>query len=90
MSGCVLSEQQKFVESNLQLRCLTMPLTEAALKKKSKDEIIALILEYRVKFNPTLANIEYLKSNFKRLESELSISRSINSKLYDRVTGLER
>ena len=52
-----------------------MPLTEAALKKKSKDEIIALILEYRVKFNPTLANIEYLKSNFKRLESELSISR---------------
>ena len=85
-----LSEQQKFVESNLQLRCLTMPLTEAALKKKSKDEIIALILEYRVKFNPTLANIEYLKSNFKRLESELSISRSINSKLYDRVTGLER
>ena len=66
-----------------------MPLTEAALKKKSKDEIIALILEYRVKFNPTLANIEYLKSNFKRLESELSISRSINSKLYDRVTGLE-
>ena len=67
-----------------------MSLTEAALKKMLKDEIIALILEYQVKFNSNPAKIEYLKSNFKRLESELSISRSINSKLYDRVTGLER
>ena len=67
-----------------------MSLTEAALTKMSKDETIALILEYQVKFNSIPANTECLKSNFKRLESELSISRSINSKPYDRMTSLER
>ena len=67
-----------------------MSLSEAALKKMSKDEVIALTLEYQEKFNSTLASIAELKSDFRRLESELSISRLVNSKLCDRVTSLER
>ena len=55
-----------------------------------KDEVIALTLEYQAKFNSTLASIAELKSDFRRLESELSISRLVNSKLCDRVTSLER
>ena len=66
-----------------------MSLTEAALKKMSKDEIIVLTLEYQAKFNSTAASIADLKSDFKRLESELSVSRAINSKLFDRVIRLE-
>ena len=58
-----------------------MPLTEAALKEMSKDEVIALTLEYQVKFNSTVASIADLMSDFRRLESELFISRSVNSKL---------
>ena len=40
-----------------------MSLTEAALKKMSKNEVIALTLEYQAKFNLTLANITDLKSD---------------------------
>ena len=69
---------------------LIMSLTEAALKKMSKDEVTALTLEYQEKFNSTVASIADLKSDCGRLESELSISRSINSKFCDRVTSLER
>ena len=67
-----------------------MSLTETTLNKMSKDEVIALTLEYQAKFNSTVATIADLKSDFRRLESELSISRSVNSKLCDRVTSLER
>ena len=67
-----------------------MWLTEAGLKKINKDEVIPQTLEYQAKFNSTVASIADLKSNFRRLESELSISRPINSKLCGRVTSLER
>ena len=67
-----------------------MSFTETALKKMSKDEVIALTQEYQAKFNSTVASIENLKSDFRRLESELSISSSVNSNLCDRVTSLER
>lgn len=40
-----------------------MSLTEAALKKMSKNEVIALTLEYQAKFNATLASIADLKSD---------------------------
>ena len=62
-----------------------MSLTEAALKKMSKDAVIALTLEYQAKFNSTLASIADLKYDFRRLKSELCISMSVNSKLCDRV-----
>ena len=62
-----------------------MALTEEALKKMSKDEIITLALDYQDKFNSTLANINYdigeLKHQFEKLESELEVSKSVNSNL---------
>ena len=48
-----------------------MSLTEATLKKMSKDEVIALTLEYQAKFNSTVASMADLKSDFRRLDSEL-------------------
>ena len=66
-----------------------MSLNEAPLKKVGKDEVIVLTLDYQAKFNSTLANIIDLKSDFGRLEPKLSISRSVNSKLFDRVTSRE-
>ena len=53
-----MTEYQKVVVSNLELCCLIMSLTKAALKKMSEDEVIAL----------TVASIADLKSDFRRLE----------------------
>ena len=79
-----------FVVRNLELCCLIMSLNEALLKKEGKDEVIVLTLDYQAKFNSTLANIIDLKSDFGMLEPKLSISRSVNSKLYDKVASRER
>ena len=54
-----------------------MPSNEAALKKMSKYEVIALTLDYQAKFNSILANIADLKSNFGRFETELFISKAL-------------
>ena len=43
-----------------------------------KDEVMAVALEYHATFYSNLAKIAELKSNFKRLESELYITRSVN------------
>lgn len=47
-------------------------------------------MEYQVKFKLALAKTEELNSDFRRLESELALSRSVNSKLCDTVTSLQR
>ena len=48
-----------------------MSLSEAALKKLTKDEVIALTLEYQAKFDNTLSNINKelseLRNDFKKL-----------------------
>ena len=71
-----------------------MPLSEAALGKLTKDEVIALTLEYQAKFDNTLSNINRelseLSNDFKKIESELSVSKNVNSKLHERVVALER
>ena len=70
-----------------------MTLTEAALKKMSKDDI-TLALYFQDKFNSTLANISIdigeLNYKFEKLESELMVSRSVNSNLLKKRTILER
>ena len=62
-----------------------MTLTEVALKKMSKDDIITLVLDYQDKFKSTLANINKdigeLKYKFEKLESELVVSKSVTSNL---------
>ena len=71
-----------------------MMLTEAAPKKMSKDDIITLVLGYQDKFNSTLANINEgigeLKYKFQKLESELVVSKSVNSNFCKKITTLER
>ena len=56
-----------------------MSVSEAALRKLTKDEVIALTLEYQAKFDNTLSNINKrlsgIRNNFKQIESELSVSK---------------
>ena len=70
-----------------------MTLPEKALRKLTKDELDNLSLEYRSKFNSTLANIDKdmgeLRNDFKKLEADLVISRAVNIKLRDRIISLE-
>ena len=70
-----------------------MTLPEKALRKLTKDELENLSLEYRSKFNSTLANIDKdmgeLRNDFKKLEADLVISRAVNTKLRDRIISLE-
>ena len=50
-----------------------MSLSEDVLRKITKDEVIALTLEYQAKFDNTLSNINRelsdLRNNFKKIES---------------------
>ena len=69
-------------------------LSETALQKLTQDEVIAFTLEYQAKFDNTLFNINRdlseLRNDFKKVESELSVSRNVKSKLRERVVALER
>ena len=71
-----------------------MLLSEADLRRLIKDEVIALTLEYQAKFNNTLSdinkNLNELRKDFKKIESELSVSKNGNSKSHKRVVELER
>ena len=55
--------------------------------------MIALILEYQAEFNNALSNINkelsQLRNDYKKIESELSVSKNVNSKLHERVVALE-
>ena len=59
-----------------------MALSEGALKKLSKDEIVSLILDYQNKFDSLLASIRNelsdLKKDFKGLGSDLSVATIIH------------
>ena len=70
-----------------------MTLSEEALPKLTKDELVNLSLEYQGTFNSTLANINNnmgeLRNYFKKLEADLAISRSVNTKLRERIISLE-
>ena len=71
-----------------------MSLSEAALQKLSKDEIVSLALDLQNKFDSTLTSIRNelfdLKKDFEKLGSDLSVARQVNSVLRERVTSLER
>ena len=71
-----------------------MSFCEATLRKLTKDEVISLTLEYQAKCDNTLSNINKelreLRNDFKKTETELSVSRNVNSKMHKRVVVLER
>ena len=70
-----------------------MSLSEAALKKLTKDEVIELTLESQANLYNSLSDISKelieLRNNFKKIESELSVSKNVNSKLRERAVALE-
>ena len=70
-----------------------MALSESALKKLHKDEIINLALDYQNKFDSTLAGIRNklsdIKKDFEQLRSDLSITKLVNNKLKEKVVSLE-
>ena len=71
-----------------------MSLSEAPLGKLTKDEVIALTLEYQTKFDNTLSNINKelseLRNDFKKIETELPFSKNLNNKLHEQVVALKR
>ena len=71
-----------------------MTLTEAVLKKISKDDIITLALDYQDKVNWALANINKdigeLKHKSEKLDPEFVVSKSVNSNLCKKITTMER
>ena len=64
-----------------------MILPDEALRKLTENELVNPSLEYQSKFNSTLANINKdmgeLRNDFKKLEADLAISWSVNTKLRD-------
>ena len=77
-----------------------MSLSEATLKKLSKDEVINLLLDYQNKFETTLTrmntdmsglrqDLSDRKENYIKLESELSVARQVNNKLKYHIAFLE-
>ena len=71
-----------------------MTLSEAALKKLSKEEIINQALEHQSKFDSTLTGIRNklseFKKDFEKLGSELVVSKHVTGMLKERVTNMER
>ena len=71
-----------------------MTLSEAALKKLSKEEIINQALEHQSKFDSTLTGIRNklseFKKDFEKLGSELVVSKHVIGMLKERVINMER
>ena len=74
-----------------------MALNEDALRKLGKEEIIKLALEYQSKFESTLSSINDIKTDlselrkyYEKLESDVIITKQVNTKLCDKMKFLER
>ena len=74
-----------------------MALNEAALSKLGQEEIIKLALEYQSKFESTLSSINDVKTDlselrkcYEKLESDVIITKQVNTKLYLKMKFLER
>ena len=74
-----------------------MALNEASLRKLGKEEIIKLTLEYQPKFESTLSSINNIKTDlselrkyYEKLESDVIISKQVNTKLCEKMKFLER
>ena len=62
-----------------------MALNLESLMKLGKEVLAGMVLDYRDKFDTTLTNINKeltdLRNKFTKLESDLAISKNINTKL---------
>ena len=64
-----------------------------SLMKLGKEVLVGMVLDYKDKFDITLMNINKeltdLRNKFTKLESDLAISKNINSKLSSQLTKVE-
>ena len=74
-----------------------MALNKATLKKLGKEELFKLALEYQSKFDSTLFSIKHIKPDqselrrhYEKLESELVVTKHVNTRLSDQIKLLER
>ena len=68
--------------------------TEAALNKLSKSELVQLVLQIEASLASQITNltteVKYILGYIKKLESDLAVTKNVNSKLMDRVVQTER
>ena len=76
---------------------IEIALNEAAVRKLGKEEIIKLALEYQSKFESTLSCINDIKTDlselrkyYEKLESDVIMTKQVNTKLCDKMKFLER
>ena len=71
-----------------------MSLTHETLMKMNKDLLAGMVLDYKERFDSTLSAItdelKELKTDFRKLESDLAISRNVNDKLTKQLILVER
>ena len=71
-----------------------MVLTRTAVGKMPKEELVNMVLNYDKTMVSTLADlnkeISKISKNFEKLETELSISKTVNNALHKRVIQLEK
>ena len=71
-----------------------MAFNEAALRRLGKEEIIKLALEYQSNFESSINDIKTdlseLRKYYEKLESDVIITKQVNTKLCDKMKFLER
>ena len=71
-----------------------MSLTHEILMKMNKDVLVGMVLDYKERFDSNLSAItdelKELKTDFRKLESDLAISRNVNDKLTKQLILVER
>ena len=64
------------------------------LRSYNKQQLIKLFLEVQQQSNETISKltdeIKLLKENYKKLESDISVSRTVRSLLTDQVNNVKR
>ena len=68
--------------------------TGESLKSYNKQQLIKLFLEVQQQSNETINRltneIKLLKENYKKLESDISVSKTVSSLLTEQMSNLER
>ena len=68
--------------------------TEESLKSYNKHQLIKLFLEVQQQSNETISKltneIKLLKENYKKLESDISVSKTVSSLLTEQMNNVER
>ena len=71
-----------------------MDHAKSSLVKLNKEDLVYLLMDYQGEFNSILDdsknNFDELKGKITTLESDLNISRDVNSKLSDRLINVEQ